>query len=67
MTDTKMLRTTIESRGLKYKYIADELGITPYGFQKKAENDSEFKASEIKKLSELLELSLDEKEQIFFA
>lgn len=67
MTDTRLLRNVIGLNGLKYKYLADELGITAYSLQKKLENDNEFKASEIKRLAEILDLSLKEKDKIFFA
>lgn len=67
MTDTRLLRNVIGLKGLKYKYLADELGITAYSLQKKLENDNEFKASEIKRLAEILDLSLKEKDKIFFA
>lgn len=67
MTDTKRLKERIQDKGLKYTYVASRLGITPYGLQKKIENDTEFKASEIKKLYELLELSEKERTEIFFA
>lgn len=30
MTNSKALRKLVESRGLKYKYIAGQIGITPY-------------------------------------
>ena len=47
---------TVDKRGLKYKFLADCIGITPYGLQKKIENLSEFKASEIVALCEALQL-----------
>ncbi len=67
MTDTKKLKDKIRDKGLKYSYVASRLGLTPFGFQKKVENDTEFKASEIKKLYELLDLSEKERTEIFFA
>ena len=67
MTDTKLLREALESRGLIYKYIAEELGITPYGLQKKIENESDFKAKEILALTRILGLSRKERDRIFFA
>ena len=67
MTDTKMLRNAIEKSGLKYKFLAAELGITPYGLQKKIDNETEFKASELFILSELLGLTEKERSAIFFA
>lgn len=67
MTDTKKLKERIQNKGLKYGYVASYLGITPYGLRKKIENDTEFKASEIKKLYELLDISEKERTKIFFA
>lgn len=67
MTDTKELRQRIEASGLKYKYIAQKLGITAYTLQLKIDNDNEFKVSEVDTLAGLLGLSLREKDAIFFA
>lgn len=67
MTDTRALRLAIEKTGMKYKYIAEELGLSPYGLQLKIENDNEFKVSEVDKLADLLHLSILEKDAIFFA
>lgn len=67
MTDTYELRKVIEQAGLKYKYLADQLGLSTYGLQKKIDNVNEFKASEIEKLSDILSLSVEERMSIFFA
>ena len=68
MTDTKKLLEVIKDSGLRKGFIAGKLGITTYGFQKKVENKSQFKAEEIKILCDLLGItSLEEKERIFFA
>ena len=67
MTDTQALRNSIEKAGLKYKFIAEKMGLSTYGLQLKIENDSEFKVSEVDKLAELLNLSIYEKDAIFFA
>lgn len=67
MTDTKLFRQKVESRGIKYRFLAELIGITPYGLQKKIENKTEFKASEIVALSDALGLSADERNSIFFA
>lgn len=66
MVDTAMLRERIEQSGLKLKYLAEALGITPQGLHKKLSNNSEFKASEIAALAELLGLSMRERDLIFF-
>nr|DAI19571.1 MAG TPA: Regulatory protein [Caudoviricetes sp.] len=67
MTNTQLLRKHILSKGYKYKYLAKEMGLSPYGLQKKIDNNTEFKASEIKKLVEILNLSSGEQDKIFFA
>lgn len=67
MTDTLKLRQRIEASGLKYKAIAQKLGITAYTLQLKIDNDNEFKVSEVEALSTLLGLTLREKDAIFFA
>lgn len=66
MTDTARLRARIEAKGLKLKYVAKILGLSPYTLSQKIENDSEFKVSEVDALSDLLGLSLVEKDEIFF-
>ena len=67
MTDTKELRRRIEAAGLKYKYVAQKLGISPYTLQLKIDNDNEFKVSEVDLLSSLLHLTKKKKDAIFFA
>lgn len=68
MTDTIRLKEIIKNRGLKMKYVAEYLGLSPYGFQLKVENKQEFKTSEVAALCDLLAIEdLDEKERIFFA
>lgn len=68
MNDTKAIKDLIGRKGLKMKYVAEYLGLSPYGFQLKIENKQEFKTSEVAALCELLEIkSLEEKESLFFA
>ncbi len=67
MTDTYKLKSVIQNEGLKYYKIAEKLGLSRQGLKKKIENDSEFKASEIVVLTELLNLANDERDKIFFA
>ena len=68
MTDTVKLKEKIDEHGMKQYFIAEKLGISSYGFAKKLNNETEFKASEIKIICELLDItSLREKEAIFFA
>ena len=67
LTDSAELRREIKERGLKYSFIAKELGLTPYGLQKKIDNLTEFKASEIDSFTKLLKLTNKRRDEIFFA
>lgn len=66
MTNTGLFRKKVDNRGVKLKFLAETLGISPFALQKKIENRNEFKASEIDKLGQLLDLSRDEVDAIFF-
>ena len=66
MTNTNLLRKKIDESGYKLRFIASKLGITYQGFWKKINNETEFKASEMQILRELLNLMDAEFEQIFF-
>lgn len=65
--NTSMLLDKIESSGISKSKIAEMLGITRQGLYNKLCSKKEFKASEVRKLSELLDLTSVEREQIFFA
>lgn len=69
MTNTKLLEEKICESGYKRSYIAKAIGLkSAYGLAKKINNETEFKATEINALCELLKIdSLEEKELIFFA
>ena len=67
MTNSKLLRQNIDESGYKLQFVAEKCGLTYYGFMKKVNNESEFKASEIAILKELLHLTDSETDQIFFA
>lgn len=68
MTDSARIRKIIADKGLKLKYIAQKLGISPYALKMKLNNESEFKASEVSLLCDILDIhNLEEKEHIFFA
>lgn len=67
MTDTQKLKEVISMSGLKYKFLAESLGLTPYGLMNKIENRTEFKASEISVLCDILGIaSLEDKEKLFY-
>ena len=67
MVNTKMLRDKINDAGYKLQFVAEKCGLTYFGFMKKVNNETEFKASEIMILKVLLNLTDKEVIQIFFA
>lgn len=67
MTNTELFYKAVDDSGYKLKYIADVLELTYQGLQNKAENITEFKPSEISKLTSLLGLSKQKRDKIFFA
>lgn len=69
MTNTKLLEEKIKDSGYKKSYIAKAIGLkSAFGLAKKIKNETEFKASEINRLCEILKIeTLEEKNDIFFA
>lgn len=68
MTDSVALELKIKESGLKKYFIAEKMGLDSISLTNKIRNKSEFKASEIDKLCEILKIeSLEEKQAIFFA
>ena len=67
MTDSNMLNTAITESGITVTAIAKKLGITREGFYKKLNNETEFKASEIKSMQNILNLTNKKRDAIFFA
>lgn len=67
MTNTPLLEKYIEKSGYKRSYIAKALGINSYTLAMKINNSSEFWASEIETLCELLNIDVVERMNIFFA
>ena len=67
MTNTPLLEKYIERSGYKRSFIAMRLGISSYTLAMKINNESEFKASEIDILCELLNIDMEARMDIFFA
>lgn len=68
MTDTKRLKKIIKESGLKQDHIASKIGLTSYGFARKRDNLSDFTASEIDALCDVLKIDkLEDRFAIFFA
>lgn len=67
VTDTIKLKMAITRSGITKKKVAEKLGLSDMGLYKKINNASEFKASEISVLQEMLHLTQLERDNIFFA
>lgn len=67
MTDTQRLKEHIRNCGFSVKSLAKRIGISHEALYQKIANERPFKASEIMDISDLLNLSLEEKNAIFFA
>lgn len=67
MTDTERLRAFIADRGIPITFIAKKVGITRESFYKKMKNETEFTASEIVLISDVLHMKRSERDAIFFA
>lgn len=66
MTDTQLLIKYIEECGTSTSAVAKELGITRQGLWKKLKNITEFKQSEIEKITRILKLDSEAQRLIFF-
>ena len=62
-----LLRECIRKSGLRISYICERLHISREAFRLKMNGSREFKVSEMKILCDLLELSPDMRDAIFFA
>lgn len=67
MTDTQAVKQIVREKGLKYSYLAKELGITYYSLKMKIENKTEFTTSQVTKMCNLLDISsLTKRQELFF-
>ena len=67
LTNTDLLKRKIDESGYKMQFIAEYIGVSYQALYNKIGNKTEFLASEIMKLSELLKLTDEERNEIFFA
>lgn len=68
MTDTIELKKVISDSGLKLDALLNATGIKSYATLKgRINNETEFTASEIGALAELLRLTPEQRDRIFFA
>lgn len=67
MTNIDLLEDKIHESGLKKRYIADKIGVSPSTFSALLSNKAEFKARQIKDICEVLNIQDDaEIRSIFF-
>ena len=67
MTNTELLNEVIKKSGLKREWIAEQLGITRVALAQKINNESEFKISEVRKITKVLALSNHQRDIIFLS
>lgn len=67
MTNTELFRKKVEEKGITIKFLALKIGITRESLYNKLNNETEFKASEISRITDVLELTSKERDDIFFA
>lgn len=66
MTDTDKFIAYIKERGISFTKLAEGVGMTRESLYHKVKNETEFKASEIVKITNFLRLTNAEREEIFF-
>ena len=65
--DKKAFDTAIKQRGLKFTAIAGMLGVSDTTFRNKRNGATDFSLTEITTLTDVLNLTLAERNRIFFA
>lgn len=66
-TNTELLEERIAQKGLKKRYIAEQVGLSRQGLNNCIKNKAEFRATHMAILCDLLDIDVHEKEAIFFA
>lgn len=66
MTNSRLLKMAMDESGYKVRFVAKQLNISYQALLNKLNNISEFKASEISILCELLNINMESRENIFF-
>ena len=67
MTNTLLLEERINESGYKKSFIASKIGKSAYALSLKIKNKTEFKASEINILCDILGIDAQDRMAIFFA
>ena len=66
MLDSKLLKNKINDSGLKSSFIAEKLNMSRQSVNKKINGISPFTTNEAQILTDILHLSIKEREEIFF-
>lgn len=66
MTDSEKLKAKIRDSGYRIRFLAEQLGISYQALYNKVDNKTQFLASEIMRFSDLLNLTPEERDDIFF-
>ena len=67
MTDKNLLYYFVKRAGFKNKDIAKAIGVTQSGYTLKISNKSDFRQREIKTICDMLSLTVEERDRVFFA
>lgn len=67
MTNTTLLKEKIKNSGVKVTFLAKQLGITYMAFTNRMNGKVEFRMNEVRKIVEILHLTPEETQTIFFA
>ncbi len=67
MTNGSLLKEYAKDKNITLNELANAIGLTRQGLSKKITNRSEFKVSEVMRLSEILGLTEEQKQSVFFA
>jgi len=66
LTDSEKLKAKIRDSGYRIRFLAEQLGISYQALYNKVDNKTQFLASEIMRFSDLLNLTPEERDDIFF-
>ena len=67
MTNAKEFKVALMRNGITMTQLSEMVHITLATLSRKVNNLSEFTVSEVKTISDILNLSVDDRERIFFA
>lgn len=66
MTNTKLLKSVLTDKHMSIQQLADEIGIVRQNLSDKMNNKRQFRQNEISKIADVLKLSPEQVDAIFF-